>query len=414
MGTEKPNVLILGGLNTVARPLAAFLVPLKGDRLVGHLRIVDKFSVAPATTYLGAEFRKVLGQSDVEYKQANLTVPSSVASAFDPPEGKVAYAYVFDFSGEMRHDRAETIHINFTFNVSRLIGHEAAKLKVKAYVRAQPPFYTSSGGGSHEKEDLKPNGTVGIWWHETLRALAAIEDLNLIILRYGYVYGPYIPNGIVPTLLTVAAVYGYMKQPMKTLWGPGKNPMHPVHTDDVAGTLWAGAEWIASLGRKEADALAGEEIISHNPRENLMQVDGMPPQDKKLIAPMFNVVDDSHLTLAVAGDVVAALFGTTHEFYNMATTTMAKFKLDDVVEDVNEYHVGAWTQMLQASKPPIQNSPLTPYMDAHSLAKHSLAYNNAKIKEVVGYKFKRPQFAQETLKEIVEKWKAEGSWPTLD
>jgi hypothetical protein len=88
--------------------------------------------------------------------------------------------------------------------------------------------------------------------------------------------------------------------------------------------------------------------------------------------------------------------------------------LDDVVEDVNEYHVGAWTEMLQASKPPIQNSPLTPYMDAHSLAKHSLAYNNAKIKEVVGYKFKRPQFAQETLKEIVEKWKAEGSWPTLD
>jgi hypothetical protein len=88
--------------------------------------------------------------------------------------------------------------------------------------------------------------------------------------------------------------------------------------------------------------------------------------------------------------------------------------LDDVVEDVNEYHVGAWTQMLQASKPPIQNSPLTPYMDTHSLAKHSLAYNNAKIKEVVGYKFKRPQFAQETLKEIVKKWKAEGSWPTLD
>jgi hypothetical protein len=74
--------------------------------------------------------------------------------------------------------------------------------------------------------------------------------------------------------------------------------MHPVHTDDVAGTLWAGAEWIASLGRKEADALAGEEIISHNPRENLMQVDGMPPQDKKLIAPMFNVVSlDRCITL---------------------------------------------------------------------------------------------------------------------
>jgi hypothetical protein len=62
--------------------------------------------------------------------------------------------------------------------------------------------------------------------------------------------------------------------------------MHAVHTDDVAGSLWAGAVWMASNGRKAADALAGEEIISYN---NIV-VDGMPPLDKKVIAPMFNVV----------------------------------------------------------------------------------------------------------------------------
>jgi hypothetical protein len=69
------------------------------------------------------------------------------------------------------------ILINSTFNVSRLIGLEAAKRKVKAYIRAQPSFYTSSDKGSHdEKEDIKPSGTIGIWWHETLRALAAIDE----------------------------------------------------------------------------------------------------------------------------------------------------------------------------------------------------------------------------------------------
>jgi hypothetical protein len=88
--------------------------------------------------------------------------------------------------------------------------------------------------------------------------------------------------------------------------------------------------------------------------------------------------------------------------------------MDDVVEEVNEHHVGAWTEMLQASKPPIKNSPLTPYMDRHLLAKHSLAYDNSKIKEVVGYQLRRPQFSQENLQEIVDKWKAEGSWPILD
>ena len=70
--------------------------------------------------------------------------------------------------------------------------------------------------------------------------------------------------------------------------------------------------------------------------------------------------------------------------------------------------------MLQASNPPIQNCPLTAYMDAHSLAKQNLAYNNTKIKDVVQYKLKRPQFTQELLKDIVDKFKADGIWPILD
>lgn len=60
-----------------------------------------------------------------------------------------------------------------------MIGLEAAKRKVKAYARVQHPFYetSSSSKSAHdEKEDAKPVGTLGIWWHETLRILAAIEE----------------------------------------------------------------------------------------------------------------------------------------------------------------------------------------------------------------------------------------------
>lgn len=58
-------------------------------------------------------------------------------------------------------------------------------------------------------------------------------SLNLVIVRIGLVYGPYIDFGLsecattnhprvlhgvaVTTVLTVAAVYGYMKKPMKSL-----------------------------------------------------------------------------------------------------------------------------------------------------------------------------------------------------
>lgn len=69
------------------------------------------------------------------------------------------------------------IQINTTCQVSRMIALEAAKRNVKAYVRLQLPFYECSSKGSHdEKENAKPSGTIGIWWHETLRMLAAIDE----------------------------------------------------------------------------------------------------------------------------------------------------------------------------------------------------------------------------------------------
>ncbi|KIJ60624.1 hypothetical protein HYDPIDRAFT_116923 [Hydnomerulius pinastri MD-312] len=412
---EKPNVIIFGGLNTCSRALAALLVPPEGERLVSHLRIVDKFSVSPPTTYLGAEFPKVLAQPDVEYRQVNLTVPSAVASVFDPPAGKAPYSFVFDLTGEVNHDRGEVIAIKMTFTVARIIAMEAAKRNVKAYVRLQQPVYESSDKGSHdEKEDVKPIRPLDVWWHETLRMLASIEELNLVVVRCGFVYGPYVEFGLYALVTTVASVYGYMRKPMKTIWGPGKDAVHTIHVEDVAGSLWACAEWMKPLGRKEANSLAGERIPFHNDKSKVKEVEGTCLPDTEPVAPIFNVVDDSETTLAKGGSMITEYFGTTFEFYSSFETTVAKLKLEDLVEEINEHHVGTWTEMLQSSKPPIVHTPLNAYMDKYALTRHKLAYNNGKIKNVVGYQLKRPLFDHETLKEVVEKWKAEGSWPQLD
>ena len=85
----------------------------------------------------------------------------------------------------------------------------------------------------------------------------------------------------------------------------------------------------------------------------------------------------------------------------------------DVVEDINEHHVGGWTEMVQKSNPPVPNTPLSAYMDAYQLEKHVCAFSNAKIKEVVGYRLKKPTFDHEGIREVVDKWKEEGSWPIL-
>ena len=67
--------------------------------------------------------------------------------------------------------------------------------------------------------------------------------------------------------------------------------------------------------------------------------------------------------------------------------------------------------MLIKSSHPITNSPLNPYMDKYTLSKHVLAFDNAKIKKIVGYKLLRPEFSPANIKEIVDKWKEEGVWP---
>ncbi|KAG1759680.1 hypothetical protein EDD22DRAFT_905033 [Suillus occidentalis] len=396
--SQKPSAIIFGGLNTCSRALAALLVPLEGERLVSHLRIVDRFSVYPPTTYLGAEFPKVLAQPDVEYRQANLTVPSAVASAFDPPSGKAPYSYVFDLTGEINHDRSEVIAIKLTFTVARIIGLEAARRKVNAYVRLQQPVYETSDKGPHdEKEDVKPVRPLDVWWHETLRMLASIDDLPLVVLRIGFVYGPYVEFGLYPLVITVASIYGYMNKPMKTPWGPGKDGVNTVHIDDVSGGLWACAEWMASLGRQQANLTAGEKINFHNDKSKVKDIEGTCKPDVQPVAPVFNL-----------------FFGTTFEFYSFFENALAKLKLDDVVEEINEHHVGTWTEMLQTSNPPIVQTPLDAYMDHWALSRRKLSYNNNKIKKVIGYKLIRPQFTHEALREVVDKWKAEGSWPALE
>ncbi|CAL1704277.1 unnamed protein product [Somion occarium] len=289
--STKPNAIIFGGLNTCSRALAAFLVPLEGEPLVANLRIVDKYTVQPPTTYLGSEFPRILEKPNVEYRQVNLCLPEAVPACFDPAEGQEPYSYVFDLTGDINWERNHQIQIANTFNVARHVGLEAARRRVKAYVRLQHPFYEcKEKGPADEKEDIKPDGTIGTWWHETLRMLASIEDLNLVILRTAMVYGPYVDGGNIIRLIAVAATYGYLHKPMKGLWSPGKYPSHTVHIEDIAGAMFAVANWIAGIGRKEADSVAGEEIVFHNDKAQLEAVEGAAPPEKRCVAPLFNLM----------------------------------------------------------------------------------------------------------------------------
>lgn len=69
--------------------------------------------------------------------------------------------------------------------------------------------------------------------------------------------------------------------------------------------------------------------------------------------------------------------------------------------------------MLEKSDPPVTRTPVTAYMDESVLQKLSIALDATKLKEIVGFQLKHPQFTKEELNDVVERWKAEGSWPNV-
>lgn len=99
---------------------------------------------------------------------------------------------------------------------------------------------------------------------------------------------------------------------------------------------------------------------------------------------------------------------------SIAPNVTLQFRLEDSVEDINEEHVGAWTRMITSSNPPVPNTPLSPYLDLYLLNKHQFGLSNKKIQDVTGFKLEVPGITEAAIKELIQKWKDEGSWPKFD
>lgn len=90
---------------------------------------------------------------------------------------------------------------------------------------------------------------------------------------------------------------------------------------------------------------------------------------------------------------------------------VSQLSFESVVEEVNEAHVGEWTKMIETSDPPIVKISYSAYLDVYKLKKHIIAFNSDKLRNVVGYKLRRPHMTNQVLQEIIDKLKAEHSWP---
>ncbi|RXK42562.1 hypothetical protein M231_00116 [Tremella mesenterica] len=445
---DKPLViLILGGTTTVSRPLIHYLVG--GDKkLASYIRLVDRFSFKPPTTYLDKPFLTLLDapSSPIEYKQINLSNTSRHTELFTPPSewagvsiGKENFDVVFDLTGEPAFDKSELIQISNTYQIALSLATSASQLDPKlrpgAYVRLTFPFYEmkslpSSSAGHAETANLKPDGDRGRWWHETVRGIGRLSNLNFGVIRSGAMYGRGTWEGEVTARLVIGHVYKSLNEEMKFLHNPDLR-YNTINTIDISQALYLLALYLLNTPRETVTFQCGVEIpfsfpesssgfslMPSSKRDSMSEmwktVSTVVPEKATVVVPLFNVVDDDDATQEKLAKVVAQVWGIKYGFLGSTVASLvqqfAKTDFFEMVEDVNELHVEAWAKMLAATEPPITLTPITPFLDEHAFRKLAICLDSSKARRILGFKPIKPRIEVEELKVIVKDFQDDGLW----
>ncbi|KAG8042340.1 hypothetical protein G9C98_004974 [Cotesia typhae] len=313
---RKPGVIILGGCGFIGRNLAAYLVK---KELVSYIRIVDK--VPPQTAWLNKKHQLIFENPIIEFKSANLINPVSCQNAFvtDNP-----IDYVFNCAGETKSGQTDPVY-------------------------------------REEDDPTDPWTFIAKHKLQVENDLKNIPGLKYTILRPAIVYGIADKSGLAPRLV-VGAVYKYLREMMKLLWGRNLH-MNTVHIIDVARALWHVA--------------TRDDTISQ----------------------VYNVVDEDDSTQGSISAMVSELFNINHDYWGITLSKLAKMEMSTVVEEVNDKHMGPWAEA--CNKDGIENSPLSPYIDQELLYNKHLYLDNGKLLKT-GFNYNYPKVTKELLKEILD------------
>jgi len=80
-------------------------------------------------------------------------------------------------------------------------------------------------------------------------------------------------------------------------------------------------------------------------------------------------------------------------------------------QGANELHMEGWMHILQNSNPPALNTPLSPYAFPYQLDKYGFSGDGSKLRAVTAYEFRKKRFDVATVKEVIESFRKEGTWP---
>lgn len=388
--------LITSSIGYLGRFLAKHI---HDNGLASSVRLVDK--VLPQLAHLAPEFSESCSQSI--FVQADASRETSMSRIFDhPQDSDKTWDFVFNLGGNTAWSRtAEEYKLQST-QLSVAMGKEAAKRGVKVFVEASTGMvYNPQRTPRTEQDKLKPWLKLARAKLEAEQELARVPGLNLIILRFAHVYGPY-DAGFCSKMLCLARVYQEKQEELKWLWTEDLR-INTVHVEDAVKALWSAATW-----RQDNTTIPQSSLPQGGRRPTLSSKGEDPPSGN---VPIFNIVDHGQTSQGTAADVVSKVFNIKTGFQGSVISQLAKLNLEHVVDDLNEDILQPWADLL-AAKNITKPGPLTPFLEKELLKDTDLSLDGSLFEKVVGFQYQKPQgLTVDAVKDMIASYEKMGWWP---
>ncbi|KAF2736600.1 NAD(P)-binding protein [Polyplosphaeria fusca] len=369
--TDKPAVLIIGGLGYTGRYLARYL---HQQSLTSEIRLVDKH--LPELAWLAPEFKEACSRE--RFMQADASREQSLQRIFDRDNG-AQFDYVFNCGGETRYSQEDEVYKMRSYGLSMAVGKEAARRGIKCYIEISTGMlYKPDSVPRKETDKLKPWSKLAKWKLTAEEDLAKIDGLNLLVFRTAHVYGPY-TSKFIATALCMARTYQFLGKEMKFLWKEDLRT-NTVHVEDVVRALWAGAQWYVKA----------------------------PPPRKP--APIFNLVDHGNTSQGIMSRLLHEVFNIDTGFHGTLISAFARLNMDHVVDEVNDELLDPWAD-LQTKAGINQSTPLSPFMEKELLKDTDLSLDGQLFEQTTGFTYEHPQLTKEEIEKVIASYRTMGWWP---
>ncbi|EEA21539.1 hypothetical protein TMatcc_009042 [Talaromyces marneffei ATCC 18224] len=372
MATDKPAVLIIGGLGFVGRHLA---LHIHKNNLASELRIVDK--LLPQLAWLAPEFEEACSKE--QFVQADASREQSYPRIFDRADGK-QFDYVINCAGDLRLSQPEEVYQLRNHAMSIGLAKEVSKRGIAVYVQASTSYvYKGSSKPAKEDDKKKPWNTLAKWQLKVEEDLPSVEGLNWVSLRLPHIYGEY-DRGYTAVAISLARTHQYLQTEFDQLESKDLK-LNTLHVKDAARALWTAAVWRAG---QKANPTAGPHI--------------------------FNVVDHTNTTRDQIGAALAEVFGLKVTFAGTFMSHLARLRLNEIVDEMNEDMLQTWADMLE-EKGITRPGPISPFIEPDMLSDDDLCIDGSLFETTTSFKPEYPLFSADSIRVVIASYERMGWWP---